>query len=222
MSDTEKKLDHTDAGPLPKRRMTRKKLITVAALSFLAGMFWLSAVRFIAYDPQDVHYHADFALFVDGERYPFDRFSFYEEVTACGGDGLLDPATRAHMHDEINYIVHVHDDAATWGHFFANIGMTAGDTVFKVDTDVYVEQEGVELHYILNDKPVRTIANRVIESEDTLLISIGTPTDSQLADQYAQIQQDAGTYNAQDDPAACSGSGDVSFTDRLKQAIFGG
>lgn len=187
---------------------------------FILGAVWLVALRFVTYKDTNVHYHANFAVFVNGERLLFDNFTFYEEVQSCGGDNVNNPKIRVHMHDQINHIVHVHDEASTWGHFFANLGMTAGDTVFKTADDVYIDgQNNTEIKYVLNGENVQTVANRTIQSEDTLLISIGDLDETALNDQYSNIEKDAGEYNDKADPSACTGSKDISFTERLKIAI---
>ena len=105
----------------------------------------------------------------------------------------------------INHVVHVHDGGATWGHFFANIGFTNGDTVFRTDTDVFVEDKETEIRFLLNGEEVDTTANRTIGDEDVLLISVGAPSDDDMQQQYDQIAQDADFYNQNDDPSTCSG-----------------
>lgn len=196
-----------------------KKLIKVALISALVGMIWLVALRFVIINKEEIHYHANFAVFVDGERLPFERFTFYEEIEACGSNGATSPKIRAHMHDQVNHVVHVHDNGATWGHFFANLGMTNGDTVFKTDTDTYVEDEDTQIRFLLNGEEVETTANRTIEDLDVLLISVGNPTEDVLQKQYSQIEQDAAVYNENDDPSACSGGKPYTLKERLKQAI---
>ena len=201
------------------RRISRKHAIALA-LAFLLGVFCVFAIRFATVQKKEVHYHANFAVFVDGERLPFDSFMFYEEVQSCGGDQLDNPKIRAHMHDQKNYLVHVHDNSVTWGHFFANLGMTAGDTLFKTDKQTYVEGVNkVNIRYKLNGQEVQTIANRTIKSEDTLLVSIGNPTDEDLQNQYTQITRDATEYNQKNDPSSCSGGKPYTFVERLKEAI---
>jgi hypothetical protein len=196
----------------------RKQAIR-AVLTFLLGIVFLIAVRFVLYTDDSVHYHANFAVFVNGEREQFDNFTFYEEIQSCGGDNLNNPKIRVHMHDQINHVVHVHDDASTWGHLFANIGMTAGDTLFKTVEETYVKGvDDTELRYLLNGDEVQTIANRTIESEDVLLISIGSPTDEIMQEQYSEITQDAGEYNERADPSACTGGKEKGLVERLKIA----
>lgn len=204
---------------MERLKQVDRRLYIAVLIGFLVGIVWLVALRFVLIDKEEVHYHANFAVFVDGERLPFDRFSFYEEIEACGGNGVDSPKIRAHMHDQINHVVHVHDRGATWGHFFANLGYTNGDIVFRTDSTVYVEDEDTKIRFMLNGEEVDTTANRTIGDLDVLLISIGDLTDDDLRQQYDQIQQDAAVYNENDDPSACSGGKPYTTTERLKEAI---
>ncbi len=196
-----------------------RRVVKAIVFSFLAGVLWLAAMRFVTLKDNEVHYHANFALFVDGERYPFDRFSYYEEVQLCGGPETFNPRTRTHMHEQKNHIIHVHDAGATWGHFFANLGMVDGDSVFKVDDKTYVEDDKTQIHFMLNGQEIDTTANRIIESKDVLLVSIGSADDEELKKEYAQIPQDANDYNQKNDPASCSGGERLTLSGRFKKAI---
>jgi len=200
------------------KNIDKKNLLRFLAV-FLLGAGLLIAIRFVIYKDTSVHYHANFAVFIDGKRLELDNFAFYEEVQSCGGNDVDNPRIRAHMHNQIDHVVHVHDDAVTWGHFFSNLGMTAGDTLFKTVDNTYVEGvDNVEIRYLLNGKEVQTIANRTIESEDVLLISIGNPTDEMIQKEFSQITQDAAEYNEGADPSTCTGSKELSLLDRLKIA----
>lgn len=196
-----------------------KKQILITVVAFILGMFWLISIRFITAKKTEVHYHANFAVFVDGERLPFDNFTYYEEIASCGGNGEQSPKIRVHMHDDINHVVHVHDNGVTWGHFFANIGFANGDTIFKTDAGTFEEDKNTKIRFVLNGDEVDTTANRTIGDEDVLLVSIGDPTDEDLKSQFDQIENDANIYNQNDDPSACSGGKPYTFTERLKEAI---
>jgi len=200
------------------KRFNRKQLLSLG-LAFFLGAFWLFAMRFVLLDKKEVHYHANFAVFVDGERLPFDTFTFYEEIESCGGLGVENPKIRAHMHDQVNHVVHVHDNGVSWGHFFANLSYFNGDTVFKTDSATYVEDDDTEIRFLLNDKEVQTTANRPIGNEDVLLVSIGDPSDEELQSQYDQIERNAAEYNEKDDPSACSDGKPFTLGERFKSAI---
>lgn len=199
-------------------KLTKRELLQFIIV-FLLGAFWMVALRFVMLSTNEVHYHANYAVFVDGERLPFERFTFYEEIQSCGGNGVNSPKIRAHMHDQVSHVVHVHDNGATWGHFFANLGFVNGDTVFKTDAGTFVESDEVDIRFILNGEEVQTTANRTIEDLDVLLISIGQPTDEDLQSQYDQIDRDAAVYNENDDPSACSGSEELTTWVRFKRAL---
>lgn len=196
-----------------------KNQVIKAAIIIALTLFWIFAIRFVTISKEEIHYHANFAVFVDGERLPFDTFTFYEEIESCGGNGIDSPKIRAHMHDQIDHVVHVHDNGATWGHFFANLSYANGDTVFKTDSGTYVADEDKQIRFILNNKEVQTTANRTIGDEDVLLVSIGNPSDEDLQNQYDQIETDADFYNQNDDPSACSGGKPFTTAERFKSAL---
>lgn len=188
-------------------------------VAFLFGAFSAFCVRFVLVQKHDTHYHANFALFVNGERDEFKNFTFYEEIAACSSEQLNDPHTRVHMHDSISHVVHVHDKAATWGAFFANLGYTLGNAVLVTNSGVFVDGQGGELSFRLNGETVSTIANEVIESEDVLLIEYGSDNVAALDAHYNKIVQDADDYNKRTDPSACTGGKTETFGDRFKRTL---
>jgi hypothetical protein len=196
------------------------RLLLALIIGFIAGVVWLVAVRFITYESDAVHYHANFAVYINGQRETFDNFTFYEEVASCNADELGNPKTRVHMHDKVNHVVHVHDNAATWGHFFANLGYALGNDVIKTDKGTFVSgTEEKALRFILNGNESESIANQTIRSEDVLLIDFGEASTPMLMERYDDIKRDAGEYNQRDDPSSCKGNKHLSFGERLKIAI---
>ncbi len=108
-------------------------------------------VRFITYKPDSVHYHANFALYINGQREEFNNVRYYAEIASCILNNEMVPAERAHMHDNVNDVVHVEDHSATWGQFFTNIGWTMGPTAIMAPGDtIYAENDMSKLHLILN------------------------------------------------------------------------
>lgn len=201
-------------------KLTKKQWLQLV-IAFLLGAFWIFAIRFVTAEKKETHYHANFAVFVEGNRMPFDNFTYYEEVQACFDGPEARPQSRVHMHDMVNHVVHVHDYASTWGHFFANLGMTAGDILFRYDDVIYIDDEQTTIKYLLNGEEVTTIANRIIGDADALLISInlGDPEDGQLQREYDEIQKDAAEYNKRQDPSSCSGGKPFTFWERVKASL---
>lgn len=189
-------------------------------LAFLLGALSLIAIRFATIKDTSVHYHADFALYINGQKDEFESFTFYEEVQSCSADNANNVKARAHMHDKKAGLIHVHDAGVTWGQFFNNLGYTVGDQVLETDDGVFNDgRDGRKLTFILNKQEVDAIANRVIGNTDKLLINYGTEDEATLQANLNALPDQAGEANTQNDPAACSGGHSLTFTDRLKQAI---
>ena len=201
-----------------KSKKSRRQILLVL-LAFFLGAFWIFAIRFVLVENKEVHYHANFGVFIDGNRLPLDNFTFYEEIKSCFGGDEQRPQDRAHMHEMVNHIVHVHDEAVTWGQFFSNLGITVGDRVMSYDKVVYVDDRDTQIKFYLNGETVDSIYNRVIGNEDALLISAGKASDIKLEDQYAEIEKDAAEYNQNTDPSTCSGGKELSLFDRAKEAL---
>lgn len=199
--------------------MRRKLWITILC-GFLIGLVTFFSIRFALAKNEVVHYHANLAVYINGEREKFDNFTYYEEIASCEGTDHDNPKSRVHLHGNVNSVVHVHDNAVTWGALFANLGYTLGDSLIKTDKSLYVDgQDGKELSFTLNGQKVKTAANRVIQSEDVMLISYGDPLTTDRAKEYASIKQDAGEYNAKQDPSSCQGSEPLTLQERLKKAF---
>jgi hypothetical protein len=203
-----------------KRKLSLTKL-QVAVLAFLLGAALVVGLRFAAIKDMSVHYHANFALYVNGQRDEFKSFTFYEEVQACSTDDANNVKAKAHMHDNNPGLVHVHAAGMTWAQFFSNLGYGLSNKALTTDAGVYVSgQDGNALSFVLNGKPVAGVANDVIKSEDRLLINYGKDSDQTLQDRYKTVPTDAHQANTENDPAACGGaSHKLTFTDRLKQAV---
>lgn len=192
----------------------KQKILLSLVIGFVVGVFWLTAVRFVLIKDDSVHYHANFALYINGQRDKFDNFTFYEEVVSCSADGS-NPKERVHMHDNISDVVHVHEPAATWGHFFANLGYALGNDLVKTDDGVYIENDDNKLVFWLNGEKVDTVANRVIKSGDALLIDYGDSNDQEIKNRYDQIVKNADEYNKRDDPSSCKGNKKPGFWEKL-------
>ena len=199
--------------------MLFNKKFLCGLLIFLAGALAIIALRFALVKNTAVHYHANFALYVNGMQDKFDNFTFYEEVASCSSDSD-NPKHRAHLHDNKNHLIHVHDAGVTWGHFFANLGYGLSDKSLTTDSGVFASGvSGKTLSIILNDQFVSSIANREIKSEDVLLINYGVEAQPEIQTRFLAITRDAGTFNSKSDPAACSGGDKLDFSTRLKRTL---
>jgi hypothetical protein len=185
-------------------------------LGILLGALIILAIRFVTYRPeQSVHHHANFAVYVNGAREAFTNPLYYEEAgAACEEHAEQTPGERVHMHGRVSDVVHVHDNAVTWGNFFENMGWSIGGDFLKTETGLFVANGENKLVFMLNGEVVSSVANREIKSLDKLLISYGTGQDT--AAEFATVADTAQKYNVESDPAGCKGSAPTTFKDRLK------
>ncbi len=187
---------------------------------FLCGVLVMITFRYVMIKDTSVHYHANFGLYVNGQKDQFKGPGYYEEVTACNTHNHEDVSSRTHMHENVNSVIHVHDHSVTWSDFFANLGYTLGDTVLVTEKGTYINgQDGNKLTFTLNGQPVTHLANTVIKSEDVLLINYGMEDAKTLQSRYEAIPKDAHQYNVTKDPAACQGGEGLTPLNRLKQAL---
>lgn len=203
--------------------MSRPALLVGAGV--VAGVLGFGLVRLAALPPHPVtHYHANWAVFVDGKRLDLSDDRYMEDVARCKSDPTrVDPEDRVHMHNRDPDVVHVHDGGATWGHLLANLGFGIDDDYLATDRgERHVSGGGRTLKFVLNGRPAASVHNQVIASEDRLLISFGAESAEEAARaQFPQVASDAGEFNRKPDPAGCSGNTEhATFGDRLRRAFW--
>lgn len=190
-------------------------------IGLLLGVLVVLAIRFVSYSPEHVHYHANFAVYLNGKREEFKGPQYYQEVAICSATkGVTIPQQRAHMHDNINSAVHVHDHAVTWGQFFENIGWYIGPDFLVIDNGTkYIASETDKLHILIDGQDytdLTPITNMVIKDQSRLLVSFGNINSNELQTEYKSVPSTAKHYDESKDPASCAGSEKVTVKDRLK------
>lgn len=185
------------------------------------GALVILVIRFATYSVHNTHYHANFAVYLNGQREEFKGPQYYEEVAACTAHGPIQPAQRAHMHDQINSVIHVHDDGVTWEQFFNNIGWYLGPNFIQTaDGTMYTENGNNKLNIMLNGQnltDLTSIADQTIGDRDRLLISFGDISNAQLQKEYQTVPSTAKHYDETPDPASCAGQlNKVTIGDRFK------
>jgi hypothetical protein len=189
-------------------------------LGLILGALAMLAIRFFTYKPVQVHYHANFAVYINGQREEFKGAQYYQEVAICSSTNSISiPQQRAHMHDNINSVVHVHDHAVTWGQFFENLGWFVGPSFIQTDSGAtYTENGAAKLHILINGQDytdLTAITNMLIKDKSRLLVSFGDINDQTIQQEYKTVPSTAAKYDAEKDPASCSGAESVTTTDRL-------
>jgi hypothetical protein len=193
-----------------------KKWQGAIILGFMAGFLTFAALRFISYQPEHVHYHANFAVYINGQREQFSEDRFYEDVSACKDHTDMSARDRVHMHNHENSVVHVHDSGVTWGQFFENLGYSLGATQISRPSETFVVSGAQQLNFVLNGQRVSDIANRQIQSEDKLLIDYGAFDESKLNLEYATIESSATEKNHSPDPGSCGSQDSSGWAERWR------
>lgn len=200
-----------------------KKTIITVLIGFVGGFLWLAGMRFFLAQPEEIHYHSNFAVYINGERELFELGTYYEEIQACTTAYENNPKGRTHMHDRVNDVIHVHDARVTYGNFFENIGWGIGKDYLITLEDKYIPDATHKLTYILNGEEIDSVRTKVIDNMDKLLITYGTESDEEIMKQYETVGDSAKEKNKYQDPSSCSGlngAGHDSFGNKLKRATF--
>lgn len=195
----------------------------LAVTCVLLGAVIILSIRFVTYKVDGVHYHANFALYINGQKEEFKGLRYYTEVEMCTLDNAIVPTQRAHMHDNINNVIHVEDDAVTWGQFFTNLGWIIGPTsIIAPDDTVYSEDNDNRLNLVLNGQDYTRLGgmqNTVIKDTDKLLVSYGKVTDKNLKHQYNAIPTTAKKYDLAKDPASCGSNHSTTLRERFTHVL---
>ena len=189
----------------------------VLLIGVLIGSLLLATYRFISYSPENVHYHANFAIYVNGGQEMFNGAGFYEEVTICNSEDGVSPEERVHMHMPENSVVHIHADAVTWGHFFENLGFSVGPNHLSTGIRTYSKEANDQVRYVLNGEVKRNAASQQIGDTDRLLVLVDDMSDEQAKELFNEIVPDnAEEFNNRKDPGTCSSGENEGLNKRFK------
>ena len=194
------------------------------SLGFLVGVVLILGIRVAAYQPpKNVHYHANFAVYINGQKEQFKMMNYYEEEAAasCSVSAAQEsesgPMSRVHMHGNVNNVVHVEDSRVTWGNFFTVLGWNIGNSYIATRDSLYQNGDQGSVTYILNGKKVDNITNTIIGDQDKLLVNYGSQTSDQINQEYSTIQNNALKADNSKDPAGCgSHENATSMRDRMR------
>ncbi len=133
-------------------------LLLILAGFGVAGYFYY--VNF--YKVEQVHNHAGFRVYVDGKAQDFSDLKYMKVEPCTTDDGNVvedDQMEKAHLHDFVGDVVHVHRSNAVWGDLFKNIKFTI---VTSKPIVAYI-----------NGKKVNDILSFPIRPYDSLILLIG-------------------------------------------------
>lgn len=196
---------------------------TLLLAGVVVGYLLTGTVRLATQEHEHgVHYHANWAVFVDGQRLDLTGDRYMEDVYRCMADPTSQqPADRVHMHENNQDVIHVHAAGVTWGALMANLDFALGDAYLFTDKARFENGDDRTLKFVLNGMVVPSVYNLLIGDSDRLVISYGSETPEEvLAKQFPLVASDAGVYNTMPDPATCSGPMEATLGERLRQAFW--
>lgn len=166
------------------------------------------------------HFHANFLMYINGEQVDFSGDQFMEDVAGCSLTWKLYPKDRAHLHENNGETIHIHDDWVAWWHFFANNDFVFSENfISSNDSKVYINSWDRRLKFILNGEEISNPYNKLIESQDRLLIIYGTQTDEESMKIFQTVSTNAWEYNSKYDPGSCWGTNENGIKAILREFI---
>ena len=178
---------------------------------------------------QAVHWHADFALFIDGKQFDFggDEFISTEEE---------EKSAYAHIHEPRETVVHVHYSGTTWQDWFQILGFDLSDKMTPAgkvgaptcltmpDGTKHCEGNGKTFKFIVNGVKVDGIATSDITDLDRVLISYGAESlEDVQKNQLPQVTDEACIPSERcpergsDPEEPCKGQGTCTYVPRRER-----
>ena len=167
------------------------------------------------------HYHSNFMMFINGERVDFIADKYSEDIWKCKIDWEMSPRDRVHLHENNQDTIHVHHEWVAWGHFFSNNWFSFWENfIINDEWNIFKTNEFDKLTYILNGKVVSNPFNRMIRSEDQLLINYWFETEEFIIkNRFTKVSKNAWEYNHKYDPWTCSWTNENSIIFLIKQLL---
>lgn len=137
----------------------------------------------------DVHYHADFKVYIHGQVLDFaqDRFMSTEEHAL---------SNFTHLHDGDGEMIHKHMSGITLGDFFKSLGMEFTEDCLALDTGKrYCSEAENTLKMWVNGKANEEFGYYEFKDLDQILISYGNETEAELNIQRASVGDRACIYS---------------------------
>lgn len=149
-------------------------LLLITSLTLLAAN--------LLYRPQakPVHYHAGFRIYLNGQLQDYSD-ARYMNFVACTDHAVRKSAAeeqleKAHLHDSVGDVVHVHRQGAVWGDLFRNLGV--------------VIPAGTSVRGFLDGKMIASPLSRPIIADQSYILIVGdspaTPPDQPIPQAHIQ------------------------------------
>ena len=165
----------------------RSLFVIVAVIAIVAA----SAAYFVSLPKKDFHEHANFAVYLNGERYNFSQEKYMTtEENEVGLRALV------HMHDMDSGIVHIHKEGVTLGTFFESIGIKLDSTCFVFDDGTaYCNSPDKKLKIYVNGVQSYSYDKLGLHDLDKILVTFGNDSPQAIERQIDSVPINACIYS---------------------------
>lgn len=123
---------------------------------------------------QPVHWHADFAVVINGERFDFNKPEF---ISKEGQEGNA----WVHIHEPRPTVVHVHREQTTWDEFMRSLGFSLTDAALTLpDGRKFVTGDLSQLKFYVNGVRIDTLMFESISDLSQVLVTFGPESDAEI------------------------------------------
>lgn len=134
---------------------------------------------------QETHDHADFAVYVRGQRVDFDGTEFLSTE-----DKEL--SKNVHIHAPRTNVVHIHREQTTWNEFLTSLGMAVDDTCLTLSGGERLCNADTEtLKFFVNGVRIDSLKFQDLSDLDRVLISFGADDDATIQTQIDSVTDEA-------------------------------
>lgn len=146
-------------------------------------------------DPQTVHLHADFKVYINNVAYDFSQEK-YQTIEAPNEEHDFEQEGYVHLHDSNGEIIHVHKEAITVGDFFDSLAMSFDKNCLALDTgEKYCNEEAKSLKFYINGQLNDQFENYEIQDLDRILLTYGSEYEELIQAQIASVNDEACIYS---------------------------
>lgn len=158
----------------------------IAAVALLAlALFFMNSGKDGSDLLGDVHEHADFRMYINGQLYDFSR----QEYMSSEGKTL---SSFIHFHDGDGEVMHKHASGITIGFFFNTLGMRFdSECLVLAKGTEYCNDEDNTLKMYVNGKPNDKFGDYELKDLDRILVTYGDEDESAIWQQIESVSDKA-------------------------------
>jgi len=153
-----------------------------------------------AENPDPNHTHADFAIYIDGEKLDFSEMKYMSGVS--WDEGSHDEADEyhdehLHLHDEVGHVLHRHKPGLSVGQFLESLGFSMKEGCMKLDNGNSVCSTGLnrnDWRMFVNEAEQDPDSSYVFEDMDQILFTYGS-SEEEVQLQLKDMTDDSCLYS---------------------------